>query len=61
MCSGIGTWFSHSKDVAGVSLEIHEREDAEASHIVHKKTMIATNEIRLPSEEMMFHVVKESG
>lgn len=37
------------------------REVTSPSQIIHINMITETNEIRLPKDEMMFHVVKASG
>ena len=61
VCSLTGEGFPHSKDDLGVLVKIECRLFDSVSHKIHMNMMTARNEMRDPSEEITFHVVKASG
>jgi hypothetical protein len=61
VCSKIGDGFIHSIEVEILYEEIHPREEATPSQIIHMNKITDKNEINLPREETTFHVVKASG
>jgi len=61
VCSSTGEGLSHSIEVGWEYEKIHARLFASPSHRIHINIVTDRNEIREPSEETTFHVVKQSG
>jgi len=61
VCSDTGEGLSHSMEVEILLLLIHLREEEIPSQIIHINKITEMNEIKLPSEDTTFHVVKLSG
>lgn len=61
MCSLTGVAFNHSSDELILLEEIGFRVVETPSQMIHMNKMTATKEIRDPSEDTIFQVMKASG
>jgi len=61
VCSKIGDGFIHSMEVEMLYEEIHPRDEVIPSQMIHMNRITDKKEIREPSEDTTFHVVKASG
>lgn len=61
MCSVTGYLFNHSIDEFVLFTNTWDRELDRASQIIHVNMITDKKEIKDPSEEIIFQVVKESG